>query len=206
MNYRKPERERPVNKRILILCEGLKTEPNYFRGIRQDKLHSNRLSALQIVVHDTRTNTAKELIAEAVELKKEARWERNPYDSVWVVIDRDGYTKHPESFDRARATGINIAFSSPCFEYWILLHFEYTTAPFANCDEVISRLRQHIPGYEKAREHYDILKGRMETAIERGAKITAYQKKLEDNKLWTFNPYTDVGILVDKLLHLGIKK
>src|SRR5580698_4592251 len=103
MRPRREDKNRSVNERILILCEGGKTEPNYFNGIKRDKAISNRLAALRIHVHHTKKNTAKELIAEAVELIKEAKEEKNPYNSSWIIVDRDGYTKHPEAFDRARA-------------------------------------------------------------------------------------------------------
>src|ERR1700676_3216244 len=108
MRYKYCAVKKPVRKRILILCEGGKTEPGYFKAIRNDKLFANQLSGLRIIIHDTKKNTAKELVAEAISLAKEAKRERNPYDEIWIVVDRDGYSKHPESFDRARATGIKI--------------------------------------------------------------------------------------------------
>lgn len=202
MRYRYCPVRRPVNKRILILCEGGKTEPGYFKAIRNDKMLANQLAGLRIVIHDTKKNTAKELVAEAIALMKEARKEQNPYDEVWIVVDRDGYSKHPESFDRARATGINIGFSSTCFEFWILLHFEYTTAPFANCDAVIQRLRNHLPGYDKAENYYDTLKPLIPQAIQRSQQIIEHWENVAAGQIWTYNPYSDVGILVNKLLGL----
>ena len=118
-NKRKP------NKRILILCEGKETEPNYFKGLKQDTYHRNKLAALRIELYDSGKNTGKELVVEAKYLKKTANAEKNPYDAIWIVIDRDGYTKHPQTFDQANANKINIAFSSISFEFWFLLHFIY---------------------------------------------------------------------------------
>ena len=51
------------------------------------------------------------------------------YDEVWVFFDKDGHPKAKEAFEMARITEIdgkkiNIAFSSRCFEYYLLLHFE----------------------------------------------------------------------------------
>src|SRR5713226_8518129 len=46
---------------------------------------------------------------------------------------------------------IEEAISIPCFEVWVLLHFERTDAPFNGCSDVIRRIcDQHMPGYEKA--------------------------------------------------------
>ncbi len=71
---------RAPNKRILILCEGKKTEPYYFNGLKHDKYQRDKLAALRIEIFDSRKNTGKELVAEAKRLKKIAGLERNPYD------------------------------------------------------------------------------------------------------------------------------
>ena len=202
MRYRNQATPRPIRQRILILCEGEKTEPTYFNSIKSDKMRSNRLSGVRIIIHHTKKNTARELVDEAISLKREAERDKNPYDAIWVAVDKDGYTKHPESFDRARARHINIAFSSVCFEYWILLHFEYTTAAFANCDAVINRLRNHIADYEKNENYYDILRPNTETAITRSDQVKVHWETVGNGQIWTLNPYTNVGDLVRVLIQI----
>ena len=194
-----PER---VKDRFLILCEGIETEPNYFKAIKRDLHFARALAATRIVIHETNKNTAKELVDLALKLKREAERERNPYHQVWVVVDRDGYTKHPESFDRAKATGVKIAFSSTCFEFWYLLHFEYSTSGFSDCDAVVKKLKSHLPGYEKNHDHYFALKTRIQTAIANGEKIIHHWTKVSDQAIWTFNPYSNVGELVSVLINL----
>ena len=59
------------------------------------------------------------------------------YDEVWVFFDKDGHPKAKEAFEMARITEIdgkkiNIAFSSRCFEYYLLLHFERKHPEFHN--------------------------------------------------------------------------
>ena len=103
---------RKIRERILILCEGAKTEPNYFAGIKSDKSLDNQLTGLRIEIYDTKYNTALELVREAVDLKKEATKESNSYDSVWVVVDLDGYAKHPDAFHLAKKNKVKIAFFS----------------------------------------------------------------------------------------------
>jgi len=62
-------------------------------------------------------------------------------DSVWVVADGDVNYNNPDPItakdsllSKARkmadAKGIQIALSNPCFEFWYLLHFQYTTKFF----------------------------------------------------------------------------
>jgi len=45
---------------------------------------------------------------------------------LWVVFDRDENTPQEvyAAFRLARQNGIRIAFSHPCFELWLLLHFK----------------------------------------------------------------------------------
>lgn len=122
-----------VSNRILILCEGLKTEPNYFNAFKKIKGLSS------VTIYPTKINTAKELLKLAKNLQDQAKNDRSPFEEIWLVFDKDGYTKHPEVFDSVRSLQndvIKIAFSSPCFEFWYLLHFAETTAPFKDCDDV----------------------------------------------------------------------
>jgi hypothetical protein len=202
MTFRRYDKIRQIRQRILILCEGTETEPNYFNSLRADKLRNKHSSGLRIIVHETKINTAKELIDEAIRLMKIARREDNEYDEVWVVFDKDGYTKHPESFDRAKAKKISVAFSSPCFELWYYLHFKYSAAPVKDGDAMCKRLKEHINGYQKSEDYYNTLSPLTEKAIVHGNQIIKHWKETGDTRLWEHNPYTNVGILVEKLLNL----
>ena len=196
---------RKLNKRILILCEGGETEPNYFNGLKLDKAQSSRLAALRIEVFDSKKTTGRELVDEAKYLKNVAETERNSYDDIWVVIDKDGYTKHPETFDKAKANKINIAFSSISFEFWFLLHYQYTTRFFSNATELIRFLKtNYMACYDKADNNYSKLKDRTSIAIQRANRVKQYfQNDLNRGKrIYELNPYTNVDILVDKLLKM----
>lgn len=57
------------------------------------------------------------------------------YDEVWVIFDKDGHPKTETAFKAAKDNEIEgkkvkIAFSSRCFEYYLLLHFEYIYKAF----------------------------------------------------------------------------
>ena len=80
-------------KRIyyLIVCEGAKTEPNYFEGLKRD-LPQGVLTACQIEVEGTGYNT-QSLIDEAIRLKVAFQKETGrAVDRLWVVFDRDSFT------------------------------------------------------------------------------------------------------------------
>ncbi len=205
----KPRREnsRPVRDRILILCEGIKTEPKYFNGIKADIHLKNRLSALRIEILDTKINTGKELVKKAKELKEDAEQEGNPYDKIWVVLDRDGYTKHPQAFNQAKDNNIHIAFSCVAFEYWFLLHFEKTAKAFNKADELIRHLKtKGYSNYEKSLNHYGFLKEKTEFAIKNAVWIREkhhyYEESSQSHERHKLNPFTDVDKLVAYLLNL----
>lgn len=93
--------------------------------------------------------------------------------------------------------------SVPCFEFWILLHFIYTTKPFAAahgsiCATVISDLKTHMPGYEKgAFDTYNATKDLLGAAIINAKKVA---KHCEDAA--TDMPSTQMYELVEYLQNL----
>jgi RloB-like protein len=142
---------------FLIVTEGLKTEPNYLELLRK-RLH---LAAADVeIVHPNGTDPVT-LTERAIKLRdlrrKQAR--RNlaiEYDEVWVVFDLEKPRDQRRQLAVRAQTlkgvrGIKFAASDPAFEYWLLLHEHYTTAPFSDCDALISRLKQFWTNYDKGR-------------------------------------------------------
>ena len=78
---------RNLRQRILIVCEGAKTEPNYFKGFRVNR------TIYEIDIRGIGYNTAS-LVREAISLKKES-----DYDQIWCVFDRDSFP--PQDFNAA---------------------------------------------------------------------------------------------------------
>lgn len=105
-------------QRILIVCEGEKTEPNYFKAFK--------VTSATVVVIGLGTNTVK-LVSFALLLKEKALKKEIPYDQVWCVFDRDSFSK--TDFNKAlllaQQNGIDVAYSNEAFEVWYLLHFSY---------------------------------------------------------------------------------
>ena len=135
-------------------------------------------------------------------MQKDAIKESNPYDQIWVVFDRDGYTKHPQSFDRAKAKNINIAFSSTCFEYWILLHFEKTLKPFINCDEILSFIKsQGYIDYKKTNYYSQLQEYHKSNALSNSDwMLTQNESDLKRGKKeYELSAYTDFNKLINYL-------
>ena len=67
------------------------------------------------------------------------------FSEVWVVFDKDDHPHHPQAFEKVRREraihrNFNLAFSSRCFEMYLLQHFEYNTQAFekSECDGKIN--------------------------------------------------------------------
>ncbi|PMC19394.1 hypothetical protein CJ230_01100 [Oligella urethralis] len=85
--------------------------------------------------------------------------------------------------------------SVPCFEYWLLLHFKYTTQPFNNCASVIQQLTGFLPSYSKGLDGlYHKLSDKMDKAIANAQKAT-----IEARNNRTDNPSTLVYQVVKHL-------
>ena len=193
----RPRRE-PYS-RVLIVAEGQKTEAAYFTGVAKHY----RLSTANIVVLGQGADPTG-VVREAVKLKRREQQRGDGYDRVFCVFDRDGHVNFEPASQRASAVGIDLARSWPCFEYWLLLHFDFSRKPYVRsgarspCDECIHDLRQHMPDYHKAQHDvFAHLLDRLEQAKDRA--IRAHDDFLATEER---NPSTEVHGLVDFLQRL----
>jgi len=184
-----------------IFCEGEKTEPYYIRGYI-NHFHSDKRNL--IVIENSKKNTPVQLVHEAVEKRKKS----NLNDIFWVVFDRESVAKyshelHLKARKKANDNGIEIAFSNICFEFWLLLHFVYSSASYENCDDLLkhSPLRSKfsergIKNYDKGLAClFDSIKEDVPIAFKNAERImknainTAEKGRESPSFL---NPYTDV--------------
>ena len=93
----KSKRQAPAN--YLIVCEGKKTEPNYFNGLKRkiNEKYGNKVDVLipNIDVKGTGMNTTS-LVKYT---QKTVNHANKVYGQVWVVFDKDDYSD--EQFDTA---------------------------------------------------------------------------------------------------------
>jgi hypothetical protein len=121
---RRPARGAPsrsVKRRPLIVCEGQVTEPDYFRRFERWA----RNNTVQVRIHD-RHGVPLTLVRWAADLKRAAesaaRKEGDSFvafDEVWCVFDVDDHPNLNDTRQLARARGIDLAVSNPCFELWL---------------------------------------------------------------------------------------
>lgn len=134
--------------RILIVCEGEKTEPNYFKSFPR---MSRGGMIFEVKCEGGRINTTG-VVDKAIELRDKAIRAGQPFDSVWAVFDRDSFpaAHFNAAIQRAAANGIGCAWSNEAFELWYVYHFVNRTTPMHRDSyqkAITDRLRQHCKGY-----------------------------------------------------------
>jgi len=82
--------------------------------------------------------------------------------------------------------------SVPAFEYYLLLHFEYTTSPCTSA-QALSRLKKHIRGYAKGKKDiFTVVRDKLETAKDRARQSLTTARKIDSD-----NPLTEAHELVE---------
>lgn len=124
----KPVEQREERKYFLIVCEGEKTEPNYFKYFK-NKLPKNLVSTIELVgLGDNTLNVVNKAIEER------DRRLANPvapnYDEVWAIFDKDDFPddRFNLSIQQALNGNISCGYSNQAFELWYVLHFQYLDA------------------------------------------------------------------------------
>jgi len=187
MSKQRKKKGKKLNYSIYIVCEGTNTEPIYFKEIAEQE---DVVKEYRVTVYPSEEDQIKaskkegeSIKTDALNLVKIAKREReiNDYSEVWVVFDKDGYTKHTEAFLYAKRHGVNLAFSSIAFEHWILLHYEQNRTDFPKSQNVIDYLKGagYFTAYSKKANIsiYDQLKDLTPTAIENAAWLRMEMKK-----------------------------
>jgi hypothetical protein len=153
----------------LIVCEGIVTEPRYFKGVQ----HTER-SLIDLRIESG--GTPKTLVERAAGLKREAdgkakklKDDNQKYEEVWCVFDIDEHPLIPEYKDQARANGIGLAISNPCFELWALLHFQDQRAHIER-GKVQHRCKSHMRNCDKDLD-YATLRPRYPDALRRAEDL-----------------------------------
>lgn len=203
-SHRREKAKRAPYERVLIVCEGIKTEPNYFHGLcRELGLHP-----ANVVIEDKKSGfDPRGLVAFSIQTFRKNK----DFENVFCVFDKDKHASYLAALDRIRSTRLKGAkfyaiTSVPCFEVWILLHFTYTTRAFhaagrdSDCERVIDELdkKGRLPGYEKgSKDIFNVLRDKIETAIKNASQLEEFHKTSG-----TDNPSTKVHQLVHHLKSL----
>ena len=107
---------REIKQSFLIVCEGEKTEPDYFRAFR--------MTAATVKAVGQAMNTMT-LVSKAISIRDADQKRKKIYDQCWVVFDKDDFPAKDfnQAIQFAEKNGFRVAYSNQAFEYWFLLHY-----------------------------------------------------------------------------------
>jgi hypothetical protein len=205
---RRHEYKTPRANSFLIVTEGERTEPLYFKGLQKlivDKVGGN-VDVVEVPVIDIygEGSSTGKLIEITERIVKEARV---IYQNIWVVFDKDDFDDFDQAIKVGTDKGYKIAWSNQSFEYWLYLHFNYSDSALHRSEwnaKLSELFRQYNLGNGEYQKNYvDIYKmvdsfDGVDTAIKNAKRRMAEYRDGID-KPSEYNPGTRVYELVQEL-------
>jgi hypothetical protein len=204
---KRKQKTREVRVYFLIVCEGEKTEPNYFKSFK-----TNVKSFVYTIDTLGEGSNTKDLVKRTINARVKSSQQ---YDSVWVVFDKDSFSSNNfnGAIQLAENNNIKVGWSNEAFELWYLLHFQYRNTYMSREDykSVIEKeVNDKITAQSKSKktkpfvykknnaEMYSILEkyGNQKQAISYAKKLTLNHSC---NNFAIHNPCTKVHLLVEEL-------
>lgn len=189
---------REPKRRLLVVCEGKNTEPQYINGLA--RFHRNAI--LQITIPPEQgdpkrlVELAKQYTEEAAMRARRSRDENLRFDETWCVYDKDDHERFGEACRMARANGFGLAISNPSFELWLLLHFRESPGR-QHRDKLKAILAREVAGYDKTID-FTFYADKLGAAGGRAKRI--HDEAVRDGEKDFDNPSTTMFYLVGSML------
>jgi hypothetical protein len=126
---------------VLIFCEGEASEPDYINAVKRlPQVQRNVAVRIEIDPEPGVPLTLVERAAARLTNDSEV-------DECWCVFDVEWPRHHPnleKALRLANTNGVRVAVSNPCFELWLILHFQDQTAFLDN--RAAERLSRQLDG------------------------------------------------------------
>ncbi|AQY02052.1 hypothetical protein B2G67_11645 [Microbacterium foliorum] len=177
---------------VFVVCGGVETEPQYIDYLKMALGLKNvhiRLSKLG--------KSPVEVVRRAIGTREDAD------EIVWALVDVDDFGSGvAEAVELGRQNGVQVAVSNPCFELWLVWHFE-KLGGHLNQGQVQARAAKLELTYGKDHKsiHIDKLRDRYEHASAQAKRMRKYHAENE-TACPDDCPSTNVDLFVDSLLAL----
>ncbi len=213
-SIRKKSKRQPYD-RVLIVTEGLKTEPLYFEEIRV----ALELDSANIEIDGNCGSSPISVVNHAYYLYQQELASGDCYNRVYCVFDKDSHSTFTQAIRRVNCinqqlradklddqTKFKAIISVPSFEYWLLIHYNPTTRPYVRTptksigDLVINDLKFFVPDYKKNQKGFykrSLDEGTLEGALANSKRIYEEAKHANNN-----SSYTNIHELVIYLQNL----
>lgn len=199
-----------IEKRIInIIVEG-ETEEIYLKNYVKNLIWENNEYRINIIRNTS--SLTKEFKNVNVEINKP----QNKFDVYYLVFDIDCVSQDKLNTLMAQIKDINQKFNfnfplgkidlfylNPCIEFWFILHFENCRMSLPDDNSANDKLKQFIPNYEKARDYFNILSPKLNTAINNSESINKFHNDNNHTEFTTeYNPNTKLHLLIKFLKNI----
>lgn len=144
---KRPVGIRTPRKTLFVVCEGKRTEPEYLNALKREPSVRDVAAVDLRIESGIGSSVPLTLVSRSSEARRRALDEEGEIDEFWCVFDVEWPTNHPDipqAVEMARKNEIHLAISNPCFEVWLILHFQAHNRWLNNVDA--RRLRQKLDG------------------------------------------------------------
>ena len=123
MHYRhkRSQGKKKRNKKICIATEGEVHEKIYFEGMKK---FTNDTILLEVIASNDGNSSPCKILNSLLDCSKEIR---KYHDELWLVVDVDRWVsdgKLKKVVQTCLENNISLGISNPCFEIWLILHFQ----------------------------------------------------------------------------------
>ncbi|MDM8566034.1 AAA family ATPase [Candidatus Halobeggiatoa sp. HSG11] len=122
-----------VRKRFMIVMEGEKQEPSYFKRVREyyTRRHHEKNIDLKLDEREQKSHSSPKQLIQQAEKFLDKLGGYSEGDELWIVFDADSWQE--QHFDeleswQSQENFHHLCYSNPCFELWLILHLtDYKT-------------------------------------------------------------------------------
>ncbi|WP_433519899.1 RloB family protein [Nonomuraea sp. CA-143628] len=116
------------------------------------------------------------------------------YSAVWCVLDTELDQSLADDLVReASRTSVELCLSTPCFEFWLIMHHVDCTRPFQSAEEAKKKLKSLVPSWSEGTTRFSDFSHGLEDACRRARKIDPTGREVSKN------PSTNAWRLVTEL-------
>ncbi len=169
----------PLQKTMLVVCEGKNTEVDYF-----DKFHIPGITIVPVGTGLSTTALVQKV--ESIKTHELKRKKLKKFDEIWVVFDKDDNKDFEEAIQLAVSLKYKVAYSNQAFEYWFILHFDDHQGGAMSRTDYAEKINEHLKPYgvvyDSKSKHvsddmFDVLMAFLQDAYDRASRLLAGKKK-----------------------------
>ena len=195
-----------IHPKIFVWSHTKKAEIEYFQEFK-NYFHAHLLMPKKKIC-----GSPQGLIAHVIDWKNKGKIDEEDNDQVWCIFDVDDfYQKNKkellQAIKNAHRNNIKIAYINECFELWILLHFEMSTAQICRGNKIENKIQKtfkknKLGEFKKNQKVFKILLPFQSEAIKNARQLLS----VEYNKIdWKNvlsekgNPSTSIHFLIEEI-------